>query len=293
MLAHWLFLVNEAFLNLRRQRAQALTCITAVSIVLFLFGVFSLFAWHSHNIAASIPRRLEIHAFTQKETTPDELKQLAERARRVPGVAHVRIIPRDKAWQEFKRRWPRPADLDGLQKNPLPDKLEIVAARPEQTFAISAVLSKDPEIHRVNDAGQELRTMLSITEFLRIGGFFVAFVLLFSAGHLIFNVIKLALNARARDISIMRDVGATAGAIRMPFIIEGLIAGSLGGLAAGGVLGLLLHHVTARVLPAIPFINEFRVQIDLPLVVALLVTAGALFGVIGSLLSLQRHLKTV
>jgi cell division transport system permease protein len=90
--------------------------------------------------------------------------------------------------------------------------------------------------------------------------------------------------ARAKEISIMRLVGATDMFIRLPFLIDGLIKGILGGL-----LALLFVWVANRV------INEYVIQtifFDRQMIF-LGIVAGALMGIIGSLVSVGRHLRRV
>jgi cell division transport system permease protein len=96
--------------------------------------------------------------------------------------------------------------------------------------------------------------------------------------------IRMTVLARAKEISIMRLVGATDMFIRLPFLIDGLIKGILGGL-----LALLFVWVADRV------INEYVIQtifFDRQMIF-LGIVAGALMGVVGSLVSVGRHLRRV
>jgi cell division transport system permease protein len=96
--------------------------------------------------------------------------------------------------------------------------------------------------------------------------------------------IRMTVLARAKEISIMRLVGATDMFIRLPFLIDGLIKGILGGL-----LALLFVWVANRV------INEYVIQtifFDRQMIF-LGIVAGALMGIIGSLVSVGRHLRRV
>jgi cell division transport system permease protein len=94
----------------------------------------------------------------------------------------------------------------------------------------------------------------------------------------------MAVMARAREIAIMRLVGATNGFIRAPFLIEGFLKGTL-----GGVLALVLAWV------ALAIINRFVVQATFfdAWMGAVGVLAGASIGLAGSALSVGRHLRRV
>lgn len=286
------FLINEAWLNMRRSPGRLAACLVTVVGTMFILGLCSLIAWHTSNLAAAAPRRLEVHVFTKQEATPAQTAALATKVRAMQGVALVKIVSRERAWADMKRSYPQKDDLAGLQENPLPDKLEITTARPELTFGVAQALRSEPLVARVNDAAEELRSLLTIANFFRWGGIGLALLLAIVTACTISNVIRLTVLARHLDIKIMQDVGATAGTIRGPFVIEGLAAGAIGGLVAGLLAGLVLQYLRQQVLPGVPFINEFRVDANFPAVVLGLAAAGALFGTVGSLVSIQRHVRT-
>jgi len=94
----------------------------------------------------------------------------------------------------------------------------------------------------------------------------------------------MAVLARAEEISIMRLVGATDMFIRLPFLLDGLVKGTIGGLLA--LLFTWLAHRT---------VNEYflkTVFFDRELVF-LGIVGGAVLGVLGSLVSVGRHLRRI
>ena len=100
--------------------------------------------------------------------------------------------------------------------------------------------------------------------------------------------IRITVLQRAREIAIMRLVGATNGFIRGPFLLEGSLKGLLGGL-----LAIALCYGTYLL---------FRGQVELatsgivflkPAQVVLGVVFGVLIGLSGSLVSVGRHLRNV
>jgi cell division transport system permease protein len=96
--------------------------------------------------------------------------------------------------------------------------------------------------------------------------------------------IRMTVLARAKEISIMRLVGATDMFIRLPFLIDGLVKGVLGGL-----LALIFVWVANRV------VNEYFIQTIFfnREMIFLGVVGGAFMGVLGSLVSVGRHLRRV
>ena len=83
---------------------------------------------------------------------------------------------------------------------------------------------------------------------LRWGAFGLMLILVIAAILLIGNTIRLSIFARRREVEVMRLVGATNWFIRWPFMIEGLIFGLIGAIAA--VVLILLGEGHRRRPPA-------------------------------------------
>lgn len=283
------FLLHECWLNLRRQGLMALASISTAAISLTILGVFVLLAWQVHSIAASAPRQFEVHAFLKPEITAEQAEDLSTRLHAVPGVVTVKRISRDQAWTELRKGY-RSSDLEGMT-NPLPDKLEITAITPERTLEVAEQVRAMPEVDNVNEGRETLRLLIRIANLVRIGGLALAALLAIGTAAIISNVIRITLFARRRDIRVMQLVGATNGFIRLPFLLEGTFAGAVGGGVACGAMAGALYYLQNWTHTSLPFINELRVSLDVPLFCGALVLAGALLGAFGSLFSLRRFLR--
>jgi cell division transport system permease protein len=95
----------------------------------------------------------------------------------------------------------------------------------------------------------------------------------------------MAVLARAKEIAIMRLVGATDWFIRRPFLIEGSIKGIL-----GGTLALILSYAAMRALQQYLHLETAFFDQRLAL---LGVASGAMMGLAGSAVSVGRHLRKV
>jgi cell division transport system permease protein len=285
-----LFLLQECWLNIRRQGMLVVTCVSTSAIAMTILGVFVLLAWQVHSIAAAIPRQFEVHAFVQTSTSRADAELLAAQIRRMPGVAKVNLVPKEQAWEQFQKHYAAPQDLDGME-NPLPDKIEISAASPEQTLQVARQVRELPKIEQVKGGEEVLQRVLAIANGIRIGGITLALLLALGTTAIIGNAIKITLFARRRDIRVMQLVGATNGFIRLPFVLEGMLEGGLGGAIACLILGAALRYFTVNVIPNVTLVKEFQLSLDPRLFCASLVMSGVLFGIIGSLLSLRRFLR--
>ncbi len=136
--------------------------------------------------------------------------------------------------------------------------------------------------------------IIEVTNYIKNIGMVIIFVLVAISTFIIHNTIKLAVNARRREIGIMKYVGATSWFVRWPFLLEGtLLGGMFGAVLAIGVLHIGYSYTYSM------FTSKFYVLIAAYLVSAQTVTAdlfviflmiGAGIGALGSLLSMRRYL---
>src|SRR5690606_8698960 len=117
---------------------------------------------------------------------------------------------------------------------------------------------------------------------LVIGGVFAAVAVV-----IIGVTIRLTLLQRAREINIMRLVGATNWFIRGPFLLEGAVKGLLGGVLAIALcyVGYTVFRSNTSVLGGLVFFGPQHILV--------IVIFGVLLGLFGSLVSVGRHLRLV
>lgn len=117
--------------------------------------------------------------------------------------------------------------------------------------------------------------------------------LMFASGLLIWNTIRTAMFARRREIEVMKLVGATDWFIRIPFMLEGLIQGLLGGVVAVGSMLAINSRWTVGVqdfpessgMTALVVVDGYQWTIAL-----IILLFGALVGMIGSGIAASRFL---
>lgn len=107
------------------------------------------------------------------------------------------------------------------------------------------------------------------------------------------NTIKLATFGRREEIAIMKMVGATNGFIRLPFVVEGLVLGLVGGLIAfllqWGLYSLIVSKIMSTMAAGIITVLPFA-SVSLPLLLVFL-GVGVLVGVFGGLTAIRNYLK--
>src|SRR5574340_897641 len=116
----------------------------------------------------------------------------------------VTFVSKERALQIMKKRSPELTSF--LPANPFPPAFDVTPKKGEYTQRIAQAVE---------------------------GVFLIAVIILLAASTiLIANTIRLSIFARRREIEVMKLVGATNWFVRGPFMLEGLITGFMGSLAA-------------------------------------------------------------
>jgi cell division transport system permease protein len=209
-------------------------------------------------------------------------------------VKKITFISADEALARMKKRYP---DLvENLTYNPLPASFEVIPVKGEYTDDIKRDLlragpggAKPAGIESIKDGGAKARKVVKVGSIIEAVFLIGLVVLLIASTLLIANTIRLSIFSRRREIEVMKLVGATNWFVRGPFMIEGLICGLIGSLAAI----LLLVIGRELVLPSLPQVNSTPdVQaLAFELIALMILGAGLLLGALGSALTLHRFLR--
>ena len=279
------FVIGEALIALRRNGFMTFACISTVAVSLFLLGGLGYSYLRAVDYAKAIPGKFDMRVYLKPGTNSKTISDTAKQIRAITGVSSVAWIPKDKAWAKETKQ--DPANTIGIE-NPYPDGFKVTITRlkdgdrvAEQIRSLASV-DPDPGVIYLKDEQHLIDEGLQVMRWL---GTFIAGLLFFTAGILIFNAIKLTITHRRREIRIMQLVGASRFTVRFPFLIEGMVQGIVGGLVAAFMLGGA-QHVFQRFLMDL----DARVQISIfPywLAIGVLSGTGGVYGLLCSWLAVM------
>ena len=146
-------------------------------------------------------------------------------------------------------------------------------------------------VEEVRDQRSYLDQIFSILNAASLAAIGIATLMLFSAALLISTTIRLSAFSRRRELGIMRLVGASNFYIQLPFILEGVVAATIGSILAGGaVLAIVQFFVQGYLAERLPF-TSFVGLSDGLLVVPVLIAAGIVLAALASGLAIRRYLR--
>ena len=280
---------REAFAAFRR--APVLTGLSSamVGLALFVVALFALAAYNLRSALQAVEQRVEVIAYLREGTSAQEIAIASAELAKQPEVQDVRRVSKEEALANAQKDLPEFGELFGsADVNPLPESLEVQlkdGLRTEDAVTrISGIARDYPFVEDVVygrdwvDKLFTLRRIAGITTGV-LGG---AFALV--AALIIGTALRIAIFARKDEIYIMRLVGARNGFVRRPFLVEGAMAGLL-----GGALAVLLTWSAYRAVTAFLFTITW-----IPMAWAgAVVVAGVAFGVLSSAIAVRRHLREV
>lgn len=277
---------REALRALRRAPVLSALSITTIAFSLFAFGLFGLVALNLRNALQQVEDRVEVRAFVAEGTPPEATSAAVADVALFPEVASVRLVTEAQALERARRELAEFEDVfdAGILPASIEVRLKPGLRDPETVRDVARRLQLYDFIDDVRFGEEWVENLYRLRNIATGAGIALGSTFALVALIIIGSTIRMAVLARSREIAIMRLVGATDGFIRAPFLVEGMIKGTLGGILAL-ILTWIATELTARWVMQVTWF-------DAQLAVAG-VLAGALLGLLGSAVAVGRHLRKV
>ncbi|HVM13647.1 MAG TPA: permease-like cell division protein FtsX [Egibacteraceae bacterium] len=284
------YLAGEVGTGLRRNTLMIVATIVTVTVSLSLLGA-ALLVQKQVNLARDLFfAQVEVSVFLQDGISESARMSLQNDLHDSAVVEEVLYESKEDAYEHFQRIFADdPVMQDSVTPDIMPASFRVKLADPEQYDVIASQFAGYPGVHEVVDQREVLEKFFSVMEALRNGALVVALLQLGAAVALIFNTIRMTAFARREQTGIMKLVGATNWYIRLPFVLEGVVAGVLGATLASVLLYLGLRTLVEGLRQQIFFV-PFVGTGDFWSVVPILLVVGAGIAAIASFVSLRRFL---
>jgi cell division transport system permease protein len=240
----------------------------------------------------------EISVFMKTDTAREQSQALAAQMRSIVGTpAKIVFVPREKALDTLKDKSGLSDVLAALGENPLPDsyvlKLEGVAtsAAAARVDEVAQQLGALPGVDSVQVDSAWVKRLAALLNVLRLVLLLLAVTLGMVVIAVVFNTIRLQVLTQREEIAACKLLGATDNFIQKPFYYTGALLGLCAGAVALGAVALSLQPLNAAIAEfARLYASEFQLTVLPPLDIAGLLAISAGLGLVGAMLSVQRHL---
>jgi cell division transport system permease protein len=241
----------------------------------------------------------EISVFLKQDTPREQAAGLASGMRSLLQDTRAKIVfvPREKALESLKDKSGLADVIEALGDNPLPDsyvlKLEGVASAKAaaRVDEVAQSLKAMPGVDTVQVDSAWVKRLAALLNVLRLVLLLLAITLGMVVIAVVFNTIRLQVLTQREEIAVSKLLGATDNFIHRPFYYTGALLGLCAGAVALGAVALSLHPLNAAIAEfARLYASEFQLSALPPLGIAGLLAISAGLGLVGAMLSVQRHL---
>jgi cell division transport system permease protein len=286
------YFFRETAMALRRNALVTFAAISTVFISLFLVGGSLLVGEQVRLMTGEWAQKVEVSVFLREDVSEEERDALEQKIQGIPEVQTYYYETQEEAYDRFRIQFrDSPSLIENVDATAMPESFRIKLTDASKFPVIRARLAGDPAIDEVNDEQAVLKKLLAVTRVLRTGVLSVAVIMLLSAAGLIGNTVRMAVFARRKEIAIMKLVGATNWFIRVPFLIEGMVQGLLGGVFAVLAIFAMKFLFIDPLRGEIQFIPSWVDTQEILFTVPILLGVGMIIAAVASLLAMRRFLE--
>jgi len=288
--------IRDSFKSVFRNFSLSLASISCITITLIVVAVSIILSYNVDNFTALVEKDVTIVAFLDNDLSDEKIDEVKDQISVINNVEKYEFISKTDITKDMMES----SDVfDSIMKNWSEEENPI-----QNTFQV-----KVTDINDIDKVAKEVKQIDGVTLVKYGEGMVEQLVSVFDVIHkvcvvsvialilvtafLISNTIKITINSRQREISIMRLIGASNLNIRIPFIIEGLILGALGAIIPiiGTIYGYnaiytnfngQLFSPFIKLIPPTPFVYTISL---------ILLGIGILVGMFGSWRAVRKHLK--
>ncbi|NMC26581.1 MAG: ABC transporter permease [Syntrophomonadaceae bacterium] len=286
------YFLSEALTSMYRNRLLSFATVSTMAISVLFLGVAVLMTLNAGSLMDKLEADIEIVAFLDDSLTKAQISDLEDRLAELPGVETVTFVSKDEALERLNARFTTEnyEISKTLGKNPLPNSYEVKAQDPENVEKLAQEIKTMDGIYKVNYGQEVVEKLFQVTKWVRIISVGLMVLLAIGSVFLIATTIRLAIFARRKEIYLMKLIGATDWFVRWPFFIEGITLGVAGAAIAVAALALGYNSLLANLQTAFFFVPLVHQPSTLLRMYLSLLGAGALLGITGTFISLNRFL---
>lgn len=287
------FVFSEIMIGIRRNLTMTVAVVVTVAISLALFGAGLLIRDQVDTMKGYWFDKVEVSVFLTSNVTEAQRSDLESRLTSDPLVQKTYYESKDQAYERFKEQFKDSPDLvKNVSADALPESFRVKLKDPTQYDVVASQFAGQPGVDQVVDQKRLLDRLFRVLNGFQTAALFAAVVQILAAALLISNTIRVAAFSRRRETGIMRLVGASNLYIQLPFLLEGALAGLVGGGVACGLVVAVKHfYVDAQLKPVFGSITAFIGWDSVWAVVPVLLLTGVLLASLASFVTLRRYLR--
>lgn len=284
-------------MNIFRNAWFSLASVATISACLLLFGIFFAIVVNFQNIVKTAQQGVSVTVFFNEEVSEARMMEIGDLIRKRTEVAKAEFVSADEAWEEFRMDYFGDEYSDGFTENPLAgsDSYEIYLSDVSLQGSLVTYLESVEGIRQVNRSEITASTLSGMNLLIAYVSVGIIIILLAVSVFLISNTVMIGIQVRKEEINIMKYIGATDFFVRSPFVVEGMIIGTIGATIPLGIIYVLYNGIIEYVMGHFTMLTRLLEFLPIEQIFSMLAPVslglGVGIGFFGSFITVKKHLR--
>ena len=288
------YLIGEGFRNVFKNKKSTFACLAIMCATMLIFGIFFVIGKNISNAIEQVESSQAIEVFINNDATDEQIEKLGQEILEIDGVNTIQFKTKEQALNQMKEILKSDQDiLNGMYI--FPPSYIVKLTDLNLSSQVQDEIRKLDNVKNINSSDETSAKLVSIGNTINIVTAIILVLLILISIFIIGNTIKLTVHARRKEISIMKYIGATNSFIRAPFVVEGIIIGTVASLISVLLIGLAYNMVSNRIIGSslnnIIGFNLLSFNELFNLIIVVYIALGIGIGILGSAMSMRRYLK--
>ncbi|MBS6398127.1 MAG: permease-like cell division protein FtsX [Clostridiales bacterium] len=294
------YCLKQGFKNIWRNKLFSLASMATMAACIFMFGVFFCIVQNFQHFVKEAEEGVAVTVLFEAGTSEEEILEIGDQLTKRKEVAEVVYVSAEEAWKSYQEIYfkdsPELADAF-VDDNPLANSanLEIYMKDISEQQNLVDYIESMEHVRKINRSDAVADILTGFNRLISYVSVAIIGLLLAVAVFLISNTIAIGISVRREEIGIMRLIGAVNSFIKAPFLIEGVVIGTVGAAIPLGFLYYLYNRMISYIAMKFAVLTGVMKFIEVNELFRVLLPVGLVLGVgigfFGSFFTIQRHLK--
>lgn len=281
------YLFRDTFRLFCRHWGLSLLTLATISAIYFLVGASALLTLNTRKIVYNMQRGLVVHAYAKTESAAGQIIELLKSN---GDIEELRYTSPQEGLEILRQKMgarSKAADLVG--ENPLPWSIAIKLRRASAVAPLVKQLTATPQVDDLIYSDKLAERLIGLSDLISRASVTILVIALLVSGLVFYNTVRIGIDSKRQEISVMLLVGATRSYVSSPFILHGMLLGFFGVLGAAVLLYFGHASVLDKVDAILPFLKQQLDLREIAILGAVLLSSGMVTGWLCSFVTVRRY----
>lgn len=293
--------LNLSLNNIWRNKILSAATVFVMAIILFIFNIILAVNFIAKDSIENLNQKIDIVVYLKESTDYVDAKGIISEIEKLEGVTKVVYFSKQEALTQMGKLQPDLAK--SFEKynlgNPLPASINISTESPEYHAGIDKFLNQErftaylSNVTSSSDSSNNAiissvsKNLVALNKFTNQLTFWLVLIFFVGGCLIMINALQLTIFNRQKEIGIMKLVGASYNFIKLPFIIEAIIYGTLSVLISFILLFFVANNINISSTSLLNYYAEGRLAMIFMAELAVTI----LLSISSSLIALHEYLR--